>query len=476
MNSNQKPESHVIALDLQRLLKEVTKKDVRTMKWDINCIFNEKNWDIPTTIEEHQFHEFFDTHIVVKGTWIYLNEKAVIALRRLVTILRNYFDLSVLMTFNDMWQLLLKDMEHWLEKEQAPDHLDEFLVGFLPRLNELVTEQYTFLYRVQGLKFEADLDKLELGSLVLERYDPEKIKNLIRDDIVDKILDENFVGSNVIYGSMDGTMDAARERFLALSRQILSVVSLYFCVLNVRSMLKNDLRLVDAIEGGYAAAQSLCWERDSPHLTMLIPGVQKIISISDKEVKYIREQCFFDQCVGIIEKRVRSEVEESIVNAIFWFGEAARDPELTMKFVKLWSCAETFFSTSEEELTETNATGITAVLTYGGYGYIKPENYDTTKRKLKTFYGHRSKALHRARFGHLTTNDVMEFSLMIAWLVINIVAFTTRGVSSHQQILDECYRLDSFHSVEKNNPAREPCWQKLHRLVLGAIKGFRKSR
>jgi len=115
-----------------------------------------------------------------------------------------------------------------------------------------------------------------------------------------------------------------------------------------------------------------------------------------------------------------------------------------MQFVKLWSCAECFFAVKREEITELNAKGIAAVLTFAGFNIMNVEDYPTFKRRLKSLYGLRSQALHRAQFGHIQTSDLNDLSRWIAWMIISMVSLSERGYRTLRQVHEQTSRLDQL--------------------------------
>jgi hypothetical protein len=132
-----------------------------------------------------------------------------------------------------------------------------------------------------------------------------------------------------------------------------------------------------------------------------------------------------------------------------------------MQFIKLWSCAECFFSVKEkrttesEEITELNARGIASVLVFAGYQIVSHQEYSAFKRRVKHLYRLRSKAVHRAKFGHIETADLDDLSHWIAWVIISMVALSERGYETLQQVYEQTSRLDNVAPKGQNYPGAE---------------------
>jgi hypothetical protein len=115
-----------------------------------------------------------------------------------------------------------------------------------------------------------------------------------------------------------------------------------------------------------------------------------------------------------------------------------------MQFVKLWTCAECFFAIDNEQITELNATGIATILAFAGFRIIETEAYPEFKRRVKRLYGLRSKAIHRAEFGHVERVDLDELSHWVAWVVISMIALAERGYQTLRQVHEQTQRLDQL--------------------------------
>lgn len=129
------------------------------------------------------------------------------------------------------------------------------------------------------------------------------------------------------------------------------------------------------------------------------------------------------------------------------FADAYKDRNPTMQFVKLWSCAECFFAIEKDGVTELNAQGIAAVLTFGGYRIVEPRNYGSFKKRLKKMYKLRSKAVHRAKFGHIEFADLNDFSRWTAWLIFSMVALSEKGYKTLRQVRERTVRLDRLSTA-----------------------------
>lgn len=105
-----------------------------------------------------------------------------------------------------------------------------------------------------------------------------------------------------------------------------------------------------------------------------------------------------------------------------------------MRFLKFWSCAEAFFSESHTDISESVSFGLAATVVYGDFRSPEPPEFRELKRKLKSMYGQRSRATHRASYSHVSDKDVADLSQWIAWMLLSMVAFSCQGITTPDEV------------------------------------------
>lgn len=86
--------------------------------------------------------------------------------------------------------------------------------------------------------------------------------------------------------------------------------------------------------------------------------------------------------------------------------------------------------------------GVSAVLAFGGYGFVQLADYWKIKKRVSSLHKLRSQAVHRASRTHVDESDVAELSRCAAQLLINMVSFVERGFRLPNEIKEHCKRLD----------------------------------
>ena len=144
---------------------------------------------------------------------------------------------------------------------------------------------------------------------------------------------------------------------------------------------------------------------------------------------------------ALIAETSRSQLGDAVVKSVYWFADAHADQNDTMRFTKLWSCAESFFSLEKDRVTKLNVSGIASVLVFSGFQAVEVKDYRAVKKRLAALYDLRSRALHRAEYDEITAGDIDELSHWIAWVIISMVLFIERGYRTLVQIKEQCARL-----------------------------------
>ena len=262
---------------------------------------------------------------------------------------------------------------------------------------------------------------------------------------------EQFKDSLWLIGQSKGSPDIASERFEV--RVVLAIGILAVCgaLLYKGAIWRSRVREVISPLEHCQVVVSLRWEvgGHNPAYSRKLVREQDLPFGSDS-ISYLIDQCFLHQLASLPDKTDRNELEDAIVRSLYWFAEAHQDRNPTMQFVKLWSCAECFFSVAKQgeteckDVTKLNARGIAAVLAFAGYQVISPQEYPSFKRRITQLYKSRSQALHRAKFGHIEAADLNDFSYWIAWVIISMVALSERGYETLGQVYEQTSRLDDI--------------------------------
>ena len=431
------------------LYEELTPKQKRSIKRDIDLIFSLKGQSFPKAIDEIKEIGFLSPKVKVNKNEIYLSKDGRVALRRICDFIHQTRKYGDVLNYNDIFQGVIAEVERWLNDNLIPD--DAEFIDPLDILLSKKIDNYTFVCRVDGLSFDK-IDNIVIGKKEIKEYDQKLISGItdVSDGINDAIKKE-YSNSLVIVGTEKGSSSVAQERFYHNAELSLSVLRLYSCALYGSAIHKINIRLINNCAHAYGPASSFGWGDSEKSLlfTRYFRSEQDFI-IEPELLKYLSSECFFGKLSNLVDKQTRNELEEAVVKSLFWIGEAQKDRSHASAWVKLWSCVECYFTLSEEEITELNARGISSILVSGGYKYEEYGNYEQLKRKIRNYYELRSKVVHRAEYTHIDQILLEDFSLMVAWIIITMVSLLDRGYTTLAQVQEQAERLDKVRAKSNN--------------------------
>jgi hypothetical protein len=259
------------------------------------------------------------------------------------------------------------------------------------------------------------------------------------------VIYDEFKDGMWIIGVTRGSPAVATSKFEHRAKLTVGMLAVYGAVLYKGAIWRSRVQVIlDAFDHRKGACV-LRWDRydgDNPSMSFSSSGGQPL-PISSESVRYLKEVCFLEELTSMISQEQRTDLQDAIARSLYWFADAHRENNQTMRFVKLWTCAECFFAI-EDEVTELNARGIATVLAFAGFQIIDLPEYRNIKRKLKSLYDLRSRAIHRAEFGMVDDSDLAEFSRWIAWVIISMTAISLRGYKTLDQVKEQVARLDSL--------------------------------
>ena len=356
---------------------EMTPKQKRIVERDVETLFSVRAFLSNPTFEDLERLSPFPPTIRSRRLTLFLSDKGVVALQRLTSLIGSPTLLTGSVSERDISLQTFRSYETWLEKNLQPTG-QEFTEDIVNSLLGIVKD-YEFLIQVEGIDLK-DQDVLKLGSVRIQRSDRallEKVKfegNLELDSIY-----EQFKDGLWLIGQGKGSPDIASERFELRTVLTTGVLAVCGAILYKGAIWRSRIRAVTSPLENRKAVVSLRWEvgGDNPSYSRSW-GEEQDLPLGSESVSYLTQVCFLDQLASLPDRPNRNELQDAIVRSLYWFAEAYRDRNPAMQFIKLWSCAECFFSVEGKgtkgckKVTELNARGIASVLVFAGYRIVGP--------------------------------------------------------------------------------------------------------
>jgi hypothetical protein len=420
---------------------ELKPKQRRTVELDLSTLFSIRGFYPNLTIEKLMqlppFHPWVKRE---DGSGLPLSDKGLDALRRIEITLGTLAELRDCSS-HEVAQTIYNEYTQWINRSLQPN-AEEFSEGLINRLRQSVKE-YHFLVSIEGVDID-DQEEVRIGSFVLLKateafLDTIKFGGGLKTEYVSK----NFANSLWLKATCTGSPEIATARFEQKALLTAGLIGVCGSILYQGAIYRTRID-VRASPGGDKTTNSLLrWESNGENPSMAMTwNNRQPIKLDAEAVAYLNQQCLLNKIAQIIDATQRTELQDAIVRALYWFADAHRDRNPTMQFVKLWSCAESFFSIENQGISEIVTRGIATALVFSNYRLISQAEYGSTKRRLKKLYDMRSKSLHRGEYEQVSESDLSEFSRWVAWVIISMTDLNDLKYTSLAKVRDQAERLD----------------------------------
>ncbi|RZG68276.1 MULTISPECIES: HEPN domain-containing protein [Acinetobacter] len=418
-------------------------KEKRTLQRMINSLFSEKAFIKINSIEDiKNLDDFLGQELrLSEKKSIFITTDTRLTLRSITNRIISFYDLEEYITFSEVFLNLEKVYaDYLLNNKHLANMLDDVYKSAKSEINT-----FNNLMCCEGVKLK-NIKILNCGNYWIVPSDISIFNEAYGKN------DPNFYEMMKDYlwiiGSEEGSKKQVQQRFDYQTNLITSFLNICFQTVNKKSIFSYRIQVLNSSSTHKSRQPRLQWKNtcEGNSFSYAFPSFS-IAEIDSELLEYFRENLFFDSFFNILQSKEKTEVQDAIIKAVYWYCEATKDNNATMKFIKLWSCIECFFSITDTKISESNAKGLACILVYGGYGIYDVNSYNELKIKIKKLYAKRSKALHRAYWSNIENIDVIELANWSAWLIISALGLSVVGnYSMLSQIKEQSFRLDDLQN------------------------------
>jgi hypothetical protein len=417
-------------------MNALPQKVTRKIDHAVNQLFGKKGFYVPKWPDDYEKQIAFSREVQLSDNRVvFLTDIGHESFREIVKVLDDLDVFDGLAASSDIWSACRSVLQDLLSKSHRPDHGDEF-VALAGKIVESEISNRTFVAALYGIEFKA-VDELQLGSLRAIRPSVEMLDKHGVERSSDRATDfvEHSKSALWLTGTVRGTEPVANRRFREKAQLATGVLAIVAGSAYERGAHGFRIGIAMSPEEAYGRAVYLSWSETDKSLVVTYQGPRAQRLTVDSEMRAdIEASLVGKQAFAILEKSNRSELEEAIVGAMHWYSDAHRDEVLVMRFLKYWSCIEVFFSGERDGITAAVSTGLAATLTHGHIDVAKPSQYHELRKRVSAMYNQRSKATHRAAYGHIGEKEVSDLSQWVSWLIINAMMFVHHGFRSTKQM------------------------------------------
>jgi hypothetical protein len=422
-------------------MAELTKKQERTIDYALNRLFGRKSFFVPKSIKDFGVNNFLTRELRLTGKrTIFLTDAGLIHMRNIVTTIDEADFFDGLAGYSDIWAAFRHILEAHLSEGIRPENAAEFFELMRERLNTEISN-YTYAVPLFGVEMDG-IDVFKLGQMKIVRSPDSHIKAAgVKYDHAD--LPSTLEATKWylwLFGSARGTHLVAQERFREQAELATGMLAISAAAIYKRGVSTFRIGVVMSPREGHNRATWISWNNKSLSLaTYYNFGDSQPFKINGDLAGQLSAGSLFTRAFEIFESNSRKQL--AIMNGVYWYSDAHRDPVPVMRLIKYWSCVEVFFSADNKDITQSVSTGLAVVLTFGGYNFVPKTEYVSFKKRVAALYNLRSRAVHGA-VHHISERKVDDLSRWVAWLLLNMVSFVDRGYTTIKQIKAITDRLD----------------------------------
>ncbi len=419
----------------------MTPKEKRIVESNLAVLFSEKAFLVLHTNEDWKAAGYFRAR-VRSGTKNHpLSDEGIAALRRVTAIMQKVPELRRTCSANEIAQQVHESYEGWIGRLLQPD-AEEFVESCTQALLAQVFER-TYLINFHGLEL-GDMDRVDLGPMFICTPNLSLLGEVQFGGAVTKEwIEKDFSEGLWLIGRSSGSPKTAFARFDHHTLLVTGILAVCGAILYEGAIWKSHLRTGLSPQRQSDTTAVFRWDPAGANPTVHRAwGSDRKLPLNQSLVAYLRKECFLDELGQLPSKENKTEVEAAIERALYWFADAHGDRNATMRFIKLWSCVECFFTISKDKITEAIVRGIAITLTFAGYQIGSVEEYPKLTRRLKKLYELRSGALHHAEFDRVQSKDLQDLSRWVGWVIISMMALAQRGYTLLKAIKEQTDRLD----------------------------------
>lgn len=422
-------------------VRQPTAKELRTLDRLIKQVHGKNGVMSPRNFEELKLVEKFGGEVFIEGRQAFLTKVSINALRAICAEFEKLVLPNNLFVESDIWTSLLKLNKKNLSEKFVPTPvllLKEVLLDIAVGVGD-----FTYVADFEGIELHG-LREISGGRIKVVPPDDGVLLSFRRLVTSDEKCRELLKQPAWLMGKYLGTETATRSRFeldAILTAGIFGLIAT-ICYDNGFQRSRPMVHVKSLDPGG--TFRVLRWSGEHERLHLSQGGLRGVpVEINAEMLNYLETECKLKQLFSMVQKDSGNQIEEAVARSVYWFAHAQRDGDRAMRFVKLWSCIESFFAFERHELTERNSMGLATVLAFGGYNVISVDEYSEVKKRVKALYATRSKAIHRAEHRHIDSGSMNDLTYWAAWCIFTFVSLAERGYSSLQQVWKDVERLDS---------------------------------
>ncbi|MFN1268289.1 hypothetical protein [Pseudomonas lundensis] len=339
-----------------------------------------------------------------------------------------------------------------LYEQDAPSRDIVSYMTEVDRIAQASISTYRFYTSLAGLEFEG-VDEFSIGYLSIQRPDLDVLKRCVADDQLVTSTWKQMQQGLWVTAEVTGSSEYAQRRFFDDVKIACGLLALSFTTVLERG--GAAVRLIPSMDGRFKPG-AVSWFSFSTTSKVLRATTNMVgfkrLTFGEAHKSGLLSCDWYHDLVRITQNGKGSDAELAVRRAIYWFFDAQTDTSPEMQLVKFWSCIECFFSIGTSDTTKKIKRGVTAILTYGQYGFSEKSNWKRLEAEIGHLYDLRCGAVHMAEHNHVNDAHVTTLSKWAAWVLLEVVQLITDGFDTQVKIKAEVDRVHGLREADEAKP------------------------
>jgi hypothetical protein len=342
---------------------------------------------------------------------------------------------------------------------------DSILFTELKQIIENEITSFEFFSIVEGIEIK-NIETISCGNVelfVFEKKHCDEFTNSFHANKIpkdsenfqetQKYFHENFLGKVCMKSTAYGDEKTAKQKSYRQMREVINFFRYIICLL-IHERASENIAKINILSETYKETDVSLIKRNKDNQLFLSWGRGR-----KSREKFCIDKNRMDDISSDLEGFSQiissdssiTEVEESILKAIYWIGEAQNEFDLDIAFIKYWTAIECMFN-QKQEITKSLAKGVTISIIFNGYQDIQDtNNVDDAKliyKEIEKLYDKRSLIIHQGKT-YLTKqvideHDISAICKYAAWSVLNMFYLRSIGYVTRDEIKKQIDRLSSI--------------------------------
>jgi hypothetical protein len=297
---------------------------------------------------------------------------------------------------------------------------------------------------VAGLKLK-DLDQVACGSWRIWQFSEEHVKEFSGREMgaedwhqhVEDILKTTYVGKTCISVNCRGDAEQSRLNAGRVANYVTNCLRLFICVHAAEGHFQHEIGIgLEVPNPDKTIAVSFDFDRQVHAIQMGYDSYRQGYNLNARNLQIIRETLHADRLWSLIEKEDLTDLEDSLVTAVTWFGDAQQEPDSHAAYIKYWTALEALVTGHEKERLVSRLKATIPVLISQSSKAAVP-----SKSRVENAYDLRSKILHRGSRANLRSSDLDQVCNWAWQCILVVLDLTTRGYKTRQQVEEQASKI-----------------------------------